>query len=267
MTPCSSNPKPTLAQVGLGLFILWQIIFMIGANAMGVVPHGFPEEDELSDNRAVAIDSTDRAPGQRLLDATAEVMDAWAQSTGQIQAWGLFAPTFPVTALFPLVELRWDDQNPPVRLASFVEPENPLAYFRPPGSGDRLFHYEARISLIFAAWTPESFTSFAADWRAAMAQRIRRQWKSMQAYMRWQAANYQRRHPELPPPREVLLFVRIFHTPAFGEPLIWPSAGEVCVARLRMNEPPAAGMLPLEMCDPVTGRFLPMPKEGSVSFE
>lgn len=264
-----TQSRPTLAQVGLGLFILWQIIFMISANLLGMIPHGRPEEDELSDYRVTAIETADRGHAQRAVDALAEVTDCWGQGTGQMQAWWLFAPTFPLQATFPLVELSWDDgQTPPVRLATFDEPENPYAYFRPLGSGDRLFHYEVRLGLLFTTWSPESFAKLGPQWRDGIAQRIRRQWKSMQAYIRWRTNQFEHEHPELPPPSQAILRLRVFRSPSVDEkPPTWAPPAEVCVARWRIGVTPAPGMLPLEMCDPVTGQFVPVSQNGSAPDE
>jgi hypothetical protein len=88
----------------------------------------------------------------------------------------------------------------------------------------------------------------------------------MRAYMRWKMDAYLRAHPELPPPREAILFMHVYRTPEFGKPLDWTRA-EICVARWRINDSAAPGTLPLEVCDPLTGQFVSLPAEGSVSHE
>jgi hypothetical protein len=202
-------------------------------------------------------------PEQALVDDIAQVTDRWAALTGQVQAWWLFAPDFPRQASFPLVELRWakDSSVSPVRLSSPQEPGDSGEYFRPPGSMDRYFHYEVRLGLIMLGWNEKSVADHPDEWRAAITDRVRRQWKSIRAYLRWRLAEYQREHPGVPSPQELILNIRLYPTPGPGasrgsrlEPV------EVPLARWRpgVQNP---GFLPIEACDPVSRQFVVLPEK------
>ncbi len=141
----------------------------------------------------------------------------WAQATGQLQAWWLFAPSFPTEATFPLVTLHWDQgESADVRLRCAEEPNDPTFYIRLPGSQDRLFHYEMRLGLVATAADADSLKQHTAEWRDLFKDRVGRQWKSMRAYMRWRTETYRKEHPDLPPPDEVTLSFRAYKTPNPG---------------------------------------------------
>src|SRR6266849_1248636 len=179
--------RPTVAQIGLGLFISWQLLFMPAANYLAFFPHGQAEEGELSDSRSAPDPSGGNGAVQKAINLAASVTAAWTYLTGQVQAWWLFAPDVPRTSTFPIVELRWDDdtESPavaPVRLRTILEPAEPHSYFRPPSSYDRLFHYEVRLGLIFSHWNEHTLEENPEFWREAIKNRVRRQWRSTRAY-------------------------------------------------------------------------------------
>src|SRR5437868_5393495 len=102
--------RPTLAQVVLGLFVVWQLFFLGAANVIGLLSQGGKEEGEVSDCRVPPIPER----GDLVQTATHLVgglTGHWAKWTGQIQAWWLFAPEVPEQATFPVVELRWDSDQ------------------------------------------------------------------------------------------------------------------------------------------------------------
>jgi hypothetical protein len=47
-------------------------------------------------------------------------------------------------------------------------------------------------------------------WQEWVPHRVRRQQKSMQAYMQWKTREFAEEHPEMPPPREVTLLIRCY---------------------------------------------------------
>lgn len=250
--------RPTFAQVVLGLFISWQLLFLPAANYLAFFPHGQPEDGELSDSRSAPNQSQDDSPVQTGINVAAGITDAWAYLTGQVQAWWLFAPDVPRAATFPIVELRWDD-SPPVRMRTILEPNNLQHYFRPPSSFDRLFHYEVRLGLIVSNWNEQTLADAPEFWRTAFQDRVRRQWRSIRAYLRWYVQSFEREHPEQPSPREAILFIRIYRIPECGqksavaaEPLEEP------LARWRPYESARPGELPVEAFDPVAKAFVPL---------
>src|SRR5262249_46604043 len=161
--------------------------------------HRPPGRDELIDFPE-PLAGTERPPG--LAHALATVTDRWAELTGQYQVWWLFAPGFPPQAAFPAVELRWDDEAEPVRLLSPSDPADPCSSARAWGSPDRFYHYEARLGLVLVHWDNDTASEDADFWRTFRQDRVRRQWKSIRAYLRHRLHEWQADHPDAPPPRE-----------------------------------------------------------------
>ncbi len=260
-----------IRQVLLGLFVVWQLGFLAVANLMPFVPHGTFQEGELSDARSNPQLPDMHGPAQDAINAISTVAEVWARGTGQVQAWWLFAPTFPDESVFPAVELRWDEPSTgavkekptyaPVRLGSIIEPENPRHYFHVPGSGDRLFHYEVRLGLIFWGWSEESLKEHPDLWQQAIETRVRHQAKSIRAYLRWRVDRYLAEHRDLPPPKQAILFVRLYKTPPAGQQLAWKGPYELPLARWLPEQESTPGTLALQMCDPVTGSYKRLPSK------
>jgi hypothetical protein len=251
--------RPGLAQIALGLLIVWQLLFLAAANLLPIVPHGEPETAELSDSRCLPPPPDGGGTLQPLIDLVGRGVHRWTKLTGQLQAWWLFAPTVPPQATFPLVELHWDGQagqqtRPPVRLSSVLEPLDPTSYARLPGSHDRLFHYEIRLGLIFLFWNDKVVAEHPEVCRTMLAERVRRQWQSMRAYLRWRSAQFLAEHPELPQPDEVILHIRVYRIPGPGQAQEGPQ--EVPLARWRPAAEETPGRLPLEAWDPIARRFV-----------
>jgi hypothetical protein len=255
------RPKPTVGQVLLGLFVLWQLAFLAVANVVEFVPHRPPGRDELIDFPE-PLAGSERPPG--VAHALATVTDRWAELTGQYQVWWLFAPGFPPQAAFPAVELRWAGRTEPVRLLSPSEPADPHAYFRPPGSADRAFHYEVRLGLVLLHWDEATAGDDADFWRAFHRERVSRQWKSIRAYLRLRLREWQASHPDAPPPDEAVLLLRLYRTPA-PDAHPWSPAGPVerPLARWRPAEDGPPDELLVEVYEPFARRFerLPRPEE------
>jgi hypothetical protein len=259
-----------ILRVLLGLFVVWQLFFLAAANLVPFVPHGKPAEGELSDSRSNPQLPDMQGPAQEAINVVAGSAECWARATGQVQAWWLFAPTFPDESTFPAVELRWDSPSsaaartqrlPPVRLGSVIEPADPRNYFHVPGSFDRLFHYEIRLGLIFWGWSEQSLKEHPDLWRQAVENRVRHQAKSVRAYLRWRIARFQAEHPELPPPQQAILFIRLYKTPPSGSALQWQGPFELPLARWLPEQDSSPGVLPIQMCDPVTGCFKSLPSK------
>src|SRR5207245_4293168 len=94
--------RPTVAQLVLGLFISWQLLFMPAANYLAFFPHGQAEEGELSDSRRAPDQAGTVDAVQTAINVAAGITDAWTSLTGQVQAWCLFAPDVPRSATFTI---------------------------------------------------------------------------------------------------------------------------------------------------------------------
>jgi hypothetical protein len=146
---------------------------------------------------------------------------------------------------------------PPVRLHTVLEPNDPQSYFRPQSSFDRLFHYEIRLGLIVSNWNEHTLSERPEFWRTAFQDRVRRQWRSIRAYFRWYLQHFEQENPELPPPKQLILSIRIYQIPEPGktsEP--WPAPWEQPLARWRPEAPSQPGVLPIEAFDPVDRHFI-----------
>jgi hypothetical protein len=262
--------RPTVLQVILGLFISWQLFFLLAANYLAFLPHGHPEEGELSDSRSAPDETGGTGTIQKAINLAAAVTDAWAHLTGQTQAWWLFAPDVPKMATFPVVELRWDDDSclaqpvghvsnvppHPVRLQTTIEPNDPYLYFRTFSSFERLFHYEVRLGLILANWNEQTFAEHPESWRTVIKERVRRQWRSIRAYLRWKMHQFQQEHPEMPMAKQAILWIRMYPIPEPEHPSsMWWRPVERPLARWWIDLLPPPGELPIEVFDPVAGRF------------
>jgi hypothetical protein len=258
--------RPTVAQVLLGGFIIWQVIFLVVANVVVLFPHGQPDEGEVTDLRRTPETPGSGGLAQTVVNGVADLTDEWTFLTGQVQAWWLFAPDFPTQSAFPTVELRWDgssESRPPVRLYSVLEPENPQSYFRPPGSRDRQFHYEMRLGLIPVVWDEELIARYPDIWRQSLQTHVRRQCKSMCAYLDWRVEQYRHEHPDVPAPTEVILLFRVYVTPNSDQQQIaWHGPIEQPVARWQRCMVPSPRYLPLQWYDPAVRQFVDLPQHA-----
>jgi hypothetical protein len=255
--------RSSLWQKIVGLFVTWQLVFLFAINILAFLPLAEADDDELTDSRSGASAPVleDQYQALKVID---KGLMTWAQSTGQLQAWWLFAPSFPTQATFPLVTLHWNNaQSADVQLHSAEEPRDPTFYLRWPGSQDRLFHYEMRLGLIATGVDEDSLKEHTAEWRDLFQARVKRQWKSMRAYMRWRAETFGKEHPELPPPDELTLSFCVYKTPdPRTSPLTWAPPLEQPVARWLPSLDGRKDCLPLEFFDPVRHCFTRLaPKE------
>jgi hypothetical protein len=200
----------------VGLFVVWQLIFLVAANVLFLLWPAVPQP--------------------------------YGNATGQWQGWSLYAPDVPKRAGFVAVELRWKDR-PAVKLRSDNEPDDLLHFFRPPGTG-RLLNYEAHLRLVLLTWTPQDAAAEPEVWRKEVADAVRRWGRPMQAYLGWRRDRYLRDHPGTPPPDELILWVRLYEIGPPGQtPWTWPGPTEVPLVRWRPGAPLREGYLPVEMYD------------------
>jgi hypothetical protein len=254
----TSRPTGRWPGALLGLFVAWQLAFILAANLFEFYPHRVHRIDELTSYRELLAGTENPNP---VVHALASVTDCWGQLTGQYQMWWLFAPDFPPQATFPVVELRWRDPAlKPVRLQSVLEPADTAAYFHAPGTADRLLHYEVNLGLGYAYCTEDEAAKDPANWRRLHRDMVQSQWKSMRAYMRWRMNDYLAAHPEAPTPDEVRLLIRTYPTPLAGPPR--GSRGQAVdhpFARWRPARTCPPDQLPVEGFDVVSGQFVSLP--------
>ena len=151
--------------------------------------------------------------------------------------------------------------NEPLR--SENEPEDRHAYLR--FGQFRLRRFEGNVSFVLAT-RDRPVEAMADSWRGKIEERLRDEADSMHAYLRWRSEAFQRAHPELPPPRQVILSQHVYRIPAPPGPEPWdwqPVFGVTAegvplaqpVARWLPGTRPEPEYFPLEMYNPVMRRF------------
>jgi hypothetical protein len=279
-------------RVVLGVFIVWQLLFLPAANLCGVLTEARNRLAEWPPLGQAAPEWTrGRGTLHRTTEAVAGVTARWAEVTGQPQSWSLFAPEVGPDVAFVAVELRWDDdplpvsapcrrlaplaasnilewlalqtaalrgERPdvpsPVLLLSDNEPADPHAYFRL--GRFRLRRYEDNIDLILDNPEGKPTERMADAWNQKIEVQVWRAGSCHLAYLRWRRESFRRAHPDLPPPRQVLLYTRTYRIPEPGSnPWDWQGPEQLPLLRWRPGVSLPPGESSLERYNPVVPRF------------
>ncbi len=137
-----SPPHTSLRRALLGVFILFQVVFLIVANLLGFFKW-LP--DQLKDKRKALVDQA--APGlvnedshvSKWTDQVQTNINSWTQLTGQEQNWMLYTPVSRTTG-FPAVVLLWDD-----------------IIWEPPFIKGTVFAYDEKNGMhLCASWNPSA---------------------------------------------------------------------------------------------------------------
>lgn len=106
--------RPRTAQVLLGVFICWQLWFLLSQNLFGLI------EDAQENIEAPIKDAVERvAPGftkeeGHVLDlakSVSQINKPWMHVTGQLQNWALFSGSYN-DCVFPSLIFFWDETDP-----------------------------------------------------------------------------------------------------------------------------------------------------------
>jgi hypothetical protein len=260
----------TAARAVLGLFVVWQLLFLLSSNLLSVEDAVRAALQKSPAAQRVAPDLFEgKGRTHAALREVERVTQRWEEMTGQAQLWQLFAPDVADVIPFLAVELRWDDDRlpdddaervlpapcPPVLLLSDNEPADPACFFRV--GRFRLRRYETTFDL-----TPPPgggrFDPRGADWAAAVERVTRAEAEPLLAYLRWRQAAFQRQRPELPTPTQVVLHVRLYRVPPppGPTPWRWEHLGQHRVARWLPGARVPPGLLPVETYDPQSDSFV-----------
>jgi hypothetical protein len=208
---------PALLRVGLGLFIVWQVAFLVASNATDYLSHIAAADGESGPNRGTQV--------------VAAVTSGWVRLTGQAQNWRMFAPQVPMRALF--LQVDFDEVGVPSESAAVAEG----TYCHPPGGGDRLWHVEKTVAWPLVAYDPEAVDARPDEWHAYLEQAVRNNERACRSYLAWRQHAWLREHPGQPPPRAIYLVVRVYTLSRQGE-RPGPVACEVLLrARPRPDNP------------------------------
>lgn len=247
----------SLAADALGLFIVWQIVFLISSNFLGML------EETRTENAHDVGKMLDhylpkwRAGEGRLyvaLNEAEKITSTWGEITAQSQGWSLFSPNITNHVPFLELELRWDTTKPtnhlawcltlgndnplalslttanlltqppimprsPERLLSENEPEDIHAFQR--FGKFRLRRYEGQLGVTLVSYSDETEAETAKRWRELIRKELRRDWDATLAYMKWRTNRYLEKHPDCPMPTEVTLNVRRYKITAPDDDESW----------------------------------------------
>jgi hypothetical protein len=114
-TVTSESRPPSLRQVALGLFILFQLAFLLISNPLGAIRQGAPKWTDRPKqvlNRLAPGFADQRGHGWDWCAELDTSLGHWAELTGQEQNWCLFSPSVSKATGFPAVLMLWDDPPP-----------------------------------------------------------------------------------------------------------------------------------------------------------
>lgn len=255
LPPPKAGPLPWL----VGLFALWQIVFIPLANAWEWLPRRPTPADDYPERSTTQRWGrfTDSDFVQGASERAGDVFAFWAELTGQDQGWNMFTPDFPPHTVVPVAELRFADGTA-ARVESRFSPAAPeRPGMRWPLIHDREFNYEANITMMGWHATPEAVANRPDHWRG-LPERVRENQELISHWLKWKANVYRRANPDAPAPTEVVLVFRYIPTPLPDDPRGAPRRPtfERPFAKWFPDGPREPGLLPLEGYDPVANRFV-----------
>jgi hypothetical protein len=258
------DPKPNERSAWLGVFVLFQAIFLPLANLTQLIPREAPpQKGELDVPVPTEGTATSIRPLQEAINGLGAAFDRYGEFSGQTQYWSLFA-SMETASPFPLIEFETIRGHSASRnyFPSEHVPRNLDRYTRSPGPECRLWAYEYLLTAVFANCTKPSLENDKELWRRVIAERVRRQQRSLTAYFEYQMALPRNKVRNVPAPTSIILSVSIYPAPEPGQ-TDHPERFAVKLARWQPELPAGPDYLPIEAYDPVTERFVRLPvKEG-----
>ncbi len=254
---------PSTRQVLLGLFIVGQICFLFTSNAIRFLQHFASALRD--DSRQVGEQIAPGFPREQghvwaLLDSVSKSNHLWAQATGQLQDWSLFAPSVAANCVFPALELRWDEWAPELFLSD-NEPADVEDYFRL--GFFRMRRMESNLVITLKAYPHETEPEKLERWREKIHAHIRDYGGMIHAYVRWRLPQVMARLPGRKDPQQIIVWFRRYHIVEPEQaPPFWEGPDAVLVARCVRGQSAVGGSAagsknyqPMEWYNPVTKRF------------
>jgi hypothetical protein len=260
LPPDSKPPSPR--QVLLGLFILFQLAFLLFANLLSFVksiPENAPDKPGKLLNRVAPQFVDGLGHGWQWGEQLENNLKRWWELTGQDQEWALFAPVVGKNAGLPCLLLLWDEMpfeaagipeglfivdakngfhmrhellaTKMQLLLSENEPRDTNDYFRI--GKCRLRRYETPFyvnSQAQAKETPADTSSRMTRSSLYLANEYR---ELTLAYLQWRMNAWQREHSHEPAPKQVLLCERSYRIHDPDEPPGWDGPSLVPLIRWR----------------------------------
>ncbi|MGD9645378.1 MAG: hypothetical protein AB7U73_06675 [Pirellulales bacterium] len=270
------------ANLALGLFVVWQLVFLLAANLAGVF-QGLPPEMvryEFADGAwRDSLDRTAALPNgtSAAVDSSSGLRwltDRWGEGTGQWQGWAMFAPEVPTSSYFLTTTLRWNDDastSTPreIVLRSPCEPDDPKRYWIPALTTARRYNFEWRLALAIEIYQARQRADHSggdtAKSDAQLREWIARQAEPLRAYARVRLTEWLAEHAEAQPPDEVVLSVGEFRRVDDGP--AWQALPRQPIVRWRptqaIGDDPAPAQRELEYFAAERGSFAPLVDDPS----
>jgi hypothetical protein len=156
MTAGDETPAPPVRPVSfraaaLGLFVLWQLVYLPASNLFQFLPRArVPDRGEYVVETQRDGRFTPVRPLQVGYDSWGHLVDRWSEVSGQTQIWNMFSRGLPTQSVTPLVTLERADGTTETAGTLF-----PPAPFRLPFAGARVHHVEANTVAGVWHFTPD----------------------------------------------------------------------------------------------------------------
>jgi hypothetical protein len=230
----------------LGLFVVWQLVFLLVINLFNFAPWAPARVDEW-DPLEVSTSP---------LSWVGAATRGWSGLTLQREHWGMFQAPPPYSA-FPTVQARtWTFDERPLLLRSPFEPDDPYQYWFADLFADRVTNYELWLAVIYVPWDEATLNEEPAQYQEAREFRVRAYSKPLLAYVQWRT----RRTGHSGPQGEAVFGYRVYQTPRPGsQPWQWTGPLDRPLVRFHTGQP--ADQSPLKVYDPRTRRFTAIPAQ------
>jgi hypothetical protein len=260
---------PNTRSVLLGIFIVWQLAFLVVHNLVGLLQEA--RADMPAEIRAAVEQVAPGWPEKKghvwnLMEGATNVTNRWSQVTWQLQTWALFAPNVGKDCVFPALVLSEEAptnaplargdlpatfQVPGKLVLSDNEPPDMKRFFR--WGNFRLRRFENNLVIYLLPWEPETPQETAERFRKRIKEHLTENPDMLVGYLRFRLNQL-----DGPPPPQVILLLRRYH-------LTGPGAGSdfvegpftVPIARWHPGAEQDSGH-GLEYFNPVTQRFEPL---------
>ncbi len=256
-------PPSSPRQVGLGLFILFQLAFLVVGNAVGFLRSARPEHFKDQPKRLVNGLAPNFADDEGHIWSWSERVEAdtrcWMQLTGQDQDWALFTSAGKATG-FPVLLLIWDDAPaigpsiPGSRLDynakdgfNLITPWDPQAVhlkvvWLPSENAPADPNSFVKLGMVRVRRYEGEFYQNALPEDAEPREHAEKRMTGLMqdllhsshdlalAYMQTRLRAWRRAHPGEPPPKQVVLFERFYRihdpdeAPGWDGPFLVPQA-------------------------------------------
>jgi hypothetical protein len=251
----------------LGAFVLWQVYYLATSFFVAVEDSLRPATAErwpaLEQWWPSYVKGEDRFRTD-LNELNRKYLKRYGQATNQPQAWSLFAPSVWRVFSFPALELRWDDDHDPGPVETRALERVFLGAVNEPGDVDAFLRYKdfrfRKYETYFIPLPPASdgaFDPWSERWRDRIESDVREYGDNMVAYLRWRWERYEREHPGVPRPTQIILHMRGYAIPPPPGPSPWRfiDYGRHPVARWLPNDSDESGGKVLQRYDPLTDRY------------